>query len=140
MATLDSSLFRSFFRSLLVGCGRVFPGGFPMNLKRFFAAASTFATLMLVFCATAFAADGAAPVLGDAVKVAIALSVGFGLGMAAIGGALGQGKAAAAALEGIGRNPAAAKELLTPLLLSLAIIESLVIYSLVISFMLLGKI
>lgn len=111
-----------------------------MNLKRFFAAASTFATLMLVFCATAFAADGAAPVLGDAVKVAIALSVGFGLGMAAIGGALGQGKAAAAALEGIGRNPAAAKELLTPLLLSLAIIESLVIYSLVISFMLLGKI
>lgn len=109
-----------------------------MNLKRFFAAAFTFATLMLVFASSAFAADGA-PVLGDAVKVAIALSVGFGLGMAAIGGALGQGKAAAAALEGIGRNPAAAKELLTPLLLSLAIIESLVIYSLVISFMLLGK-
>lgn len=110
-----------------------------MNLKRFFAAAFTFATVLLAFSATAFAADGSAAPIGDAVKVAIALSVGFGLGMAAIGGALGQGKAAAAALEGIGRNPAAAKELLTPLLLSLAIIESLVIYSLVISFMLLGK-
>ena len=31
-----------------------------MNLKRFFAAAFTFATLMLVFGATAFAADGSA--------------------------------------------------------------------------------
>ena len=48
-------------------------------------------------------------------------------------------KAAAAALEGIGRNPAAAKELFTPMLLSLALIESLVIYSLVISFILSGK-
>ena len=85
----------------------------------------------------AFAADGAAAV--DSTKGTIALAVGFGLGIAAAGGAIGQGRAAAAALEGIGRNPAAAKEMFTPMLLALALIESLVIYSLVISFMLTGK-
>ncbi len=109
-----------------------------MNFKRNAAAALTFLCSMLLLSATAFAAEGGGT--PDMAKATIGLSLALGLGIAAAGGALGQGKAAAAALEGIGRNPAAAKELLTPLLLSLAIIESLVIYSLVISFMLLGKI
>jgi len=110
-----------------------------MKFKRFLAVAFTFATTLLVFGGTAFAQNLGAADNEQTTKSAIAIAIGFGLGIAAVGGALGQGKAAAAALEGIGRNPAAAKELLTPLLLSLAIIESLVIYSLVISFFLLGK-
>jgi F-type H+-transporting ATPase subunit c len=74
------------------------------------------------------------------VKMFAALAAGLGLGIAAFGGALGQGKAAAAALEGIARNPSASDKLFTPMILGLALIESLVIYSLVISFMLFGKV
>lgn len=51
----------------------------------------------------------------------------LGVGLAAFGAASGQGKAAAAALEGTARNPAAAGKLFLPLLLSLALMESLVI-------------
>lgn len=109
-----------------------------MNLKRMLAAAITFASTMLLLVGSAFA-EGAATVDTNAWKGQLALAIGLGLGIAAVGGAIGQGRAAAAALEGIGRNPAAADKLFTPMLLSLAIIESLVIYSLVISFMLLGK-
>ena len=68
------------------------------------------------------------------------VGAGFGMGIAAFGGALGQGKAAAAALDGIARNPGASDKLFTPMILGLALIESLVIYSLVISFMILGKV
>lgn len=69
-----------------------------------------------------------------------AIAAAIGLGMAAFGGALGQGKAAAAALEGISRNPGASDKMFVPMILGLALIESLVIYSLVIAFQLGGKI
>jgi F-type H+-transporting ATPase subunit c len=70
----------------------------------------------------------------------IALAAGIGLGLAALGGALGQGRAAAAALDGIARNPGAADKIRGPMILGLALIESLVIYSLIIAFLLFGKI
>ena len=70
----------------------------------------------------------------------IALAAGLGLGLAALGGALGQGRAAATALDGIARNPGAADKIRGPMILALALIESLVIYSLVIGFLLFGKI
>ncbi len=73
-------------------------------------------------------------------KAALALGCGLAIGIAALGGALGQGRAAAAALEGIARNPEAAGKVMTPMIIALALIESLVIYALVIAFMLLGKI
>lgn len=72
-------------------------------------------------------------------KVALALAAGFGIALAAFGGALGQGRAASAALEGIARNPGASDKIFVPMIIGLALIESLVIYALVISFMLLGK-
>jgi F-type H+-transporting ATPase subunit c len=56
------------------------------------------------------------------------------LGIAAFGGAIGQSRAAAAALDGMARNPAAAGKLQTPMIIALALIESLVIYALVINF------
>ncbi|MBI2646392.1 MAG: ATP synthase F0 subunit C, partial [Deltaproteobacteria bacterium] len=52
----------------------------------------------------------------------------------------GQGKAAASALEGIARNPGASDKIFVPMIIGLALIESLVIYALVIAFMLAGKI
>lgn len=89
----------------------------------------------------AFSAEGATAAAGSdsGVKQAAALAAGIGLGIAALGGAIGQGKGLAAALEGISRNPGAAGKILTPMLIGLAMIESLVIYSLVISFLLFGK-
>jgi F-type H+-transporting ATPase subunit c len=113
-----------------------------MTFKKLTSATFAFVSTLVLFAIPAFAegADAAAAAAASADKGFIALAIGLGLGIAAAGGGIGQGRAAAAALEGIGRNPGAAKEIFTPLLLSLALIESLVIYSLVISFMLLGKI
>ena len=71
---------------------------------------------------------------------ALAIASGLGIALAAFGGALAQGKAAAAALEGIARNPEAASKIQTPMIIGLALIESLVIYALVIAFLLQGKI
>ena len=64
-----------------------------------------------------------------------ALAAGLAIGLAAFGGSLGQGKAAVAALEGISRNPNASGKIFTPMILGLALIESLVIYAFVIAFM-----
>ncbi len=77
-------------------------------------------------------------VTGEAAGL-VAIAVGLCLGAAAFGGSLGQGKAAASALEGVARNPAASGKLLVPLILSLAFIESLTIYALVIAIKLLDK-
>lgn len=57
------------------------------------------------------------------------LGAGLGVGLAAFGAASGQGKAAAAALDGIARNPSAGGKMFVPLVLSLALMESLVILS-----------
>lgn len=68
-----------------------------------------------------------------------AIAMGFGMGIAALGCALGQGRAAAAALEGICRNPNAAEKVNTPMLLALAFVESLTIFTLVTAFLIYGK-
>lgn len=95
---------------------------------------------LLLFVPVVFAQEGAAAAGQMTDKAYIALAAGLGLGLAAIGGALGQGRTAATALEGICRNPGAADKVFTPMILGLALIESLVIYSFVISFLLVGKI
>jgi F-type H+-transporting ATPase subunit c len=91
-----------------------------------------------ISCGIAMAAEEAKG-LDSQVKAMIALASGLGIGIAAFGGAIGQGKAVAAALEGIGRNPGASGKILTPMILGLAMIESLVIYSLVVSLLLFFK-
>ena len=63
-----------------------------------------------------------------------AIGAAIAIGLAVFGGTSAQGKAAAAALEGIARNPAAADKLFTPLILSLALIESLVILAFLVAF------
>ena len=62
------------------------------------------------------------------------LAAALAIGLAAFGGSLGQGKTAAAALEGIGRNPAAQGKIFVPMIIGLALIESLVLYAFVIAF------
>ena len=103
-------------------------------MKRFVSRAVTFLSTFLI-ASMAFASDGGATGTGGY----IAVGAGLAVGLAALGGGIGQGNAANGALGGIARNPGAAGKLFTPMILGLALIESLVIYSLVISFMLLGK-
>jgi len=62
------------------------------------------------------------------------VSAAFVLGIAAAAGAIGQGRAIAAAVEGIARNPTAAAAIRLNMIIGLALIESLVIYSLVMAF------
>ena len=85
------------------------------------------------------AAEASASGGGDSAGL-IALAAGLAIGVAAAGGGIGQGRAAAAALEGIARNPSAASKLNGPMILGLALIESLVIYAFVIAIMLYGKV
>lgn len=63
----------------------------------------------------------------------------IGMSIATLGGALGQGKAAAAALEGVARNPGAASKVQLPMILGLALIESLVILTFLMGLNLLKK-
>ena len=90
--------------------------------------------------ALAFAQEHAAAGSSNGGGAGVALGAAFAVGIAALGGTLGQGKAASSALEGIARNPGAANKVQTPMILGLALIESLVILAWVIAFMLVGKI
>lgn len=69
--------------------------------------------------------------------VALVIAIGFGVPVAVLSGAIGQGKAAAAAMDGIARQPEAAGRIQTAMIIGLALIESLVIYALLISLILL---
>lgn len=68
-----------------------------------------------------------------------ALAAAFAIGIAAFGGAFGQGKAISSACDGMARNPGAAGPIRIALLLGLAFIESLVIYALLIAIIAVGK-
>jgi F-type H+-transporting ATPase subunit c len=71
--------------------------------------------------------------------MALALAVGLGVPIAVLSAAIGQGKAAASAMEGIARQPEAAGKIQTSMIIALAFIESLVIYALLMFFLLQGK-
>ncbi len=62
------------------------------------------------------------------------LAAGLAIAIAAVGGALGQGKAVSAALDGISRNPSAEPKIKNNLVLGLALIESLVLLALIVAF------
>jgi len=81
----------------------------------------------------AFAADGTGGWVGPFTVIAA------GLGMAIASGlcGLGQGRAVAAAVEAMGRQPGAAARIQTAMIIGLALIESLAIYMLVIAIILL---
>jgi len=71
--------------------------------------------------------------------VAMAIVVGLGLPVAVLAASTAQGRAAASAMEAIARQPEAASDIRSALILALALIESLVIYALLIFFLLMGK-
>jgi F-type H+-transporting ATPase subunit c len=91
--------------------------------------------MLALLALPSFAQQEAEPAGGSASGVAWgALAAAFAIGIAALGGALGQGKATSAAVSGMARNPGAAGNIRTTLIIGLALIESLVIYALLIAF------
>ena len=75
-------------------------------------------------------ASGAASGKGWALPIAAAFGMAFAVGLAA----LGQGRVAGSACESLARNPAARPGIQLALILGLAFIESLVLFTLVIIF------
>jgi F-type H+-transporting ATPase subunit c len=96
-------------------------------------------TLFVLGLTTAVLA--AEPAAGDKAKgleffVYSAIAAGFGIAIAAFGCGIGQGMAVRGAVEGIARNPDASGKVTVTMLIGLAMIESLAIYSLVIALIL----
>ncbi|HKE59752.1 MAG TPA: ATP synthase F0 subunit C [Pyrinomonadaceae bacterium] len=84
---------------------------------------------------TVFAQAGEAA--GDnafSVSKSRALAAGVGFAIAVFGGALGQSRIGASACEGAARNPGAAGRIQTMMILGLALIESLVLFALLVVF------
>ena len=106
--------------------------------KTFIKLAATVVAVAAVVPATVFAAEN--EVVATAVNMYVPFGAAIAIGLAALGGTLGQAKALSAALEAIGRNPTASGNIFTPMLLGLAFIESLVILAFVIAFGIMGKI
>ena len=104
-----------------------------MRLKSVLAVAA-----FLILSATpAFAETG---MLAPEVATWIPLASGLGLGLAAFGGAFAQGKIISSALDAIARNPGASGKMFIVWFLGVAFVESLVVYSLVISLQMVGRI
>ncbi len=86
--------------------------------------------------ALAFAEEAAATAAPAATNSAAYWAAGICIAIAAAIVGFSQSRAAVAALEGIGRNPAAQKAVFTPLILSLALMESLALFAFVIAIVL----
>jgi F-type H+-transporting ATPase subunit c len=101
-----------------------------------------FLTLVLSFSLSLSAQEaGAGKKVEDATSLFLwtIIAAIFGLALAAVGGAWSQSKALRTAMDNIGRNPAAADSIRGILIIGLALIESLVIYVLLIDFIIIGK-
>jgi F-type H+-transporting ATPase subunit c len=98
--------------------------------------------LILMFTATvAFAAKEVAPEAAQPTDAAhlqfyayVELACAIGIGIAAAGAGAGMGHAVSGAVQGIARNPQTMGKIMTTMILGLALIESQVIYTLVIIF------
>jgi F-type H+-transporting ATPase subunit c len=88
--------------------------------------------------ALAMAEEGAAAATGGN-STAAYWAAGLCMGLAAAGVGYSQSRAASAALEGVGRNPASAKAIFTPLILSLALMEAIGLLAFIIAITLAGK-
>lgn len=95
------------------------------------AAVAVMIAAMPAFAQGEAAAAAAATASASGVK---AIAAGVGFAIAVFGGAIGQSRIGAAACEGAARNPGAAGRIQTMMILGLALIESLVLFALLIVF------
>ncbi|MBS0126023.1 F0F1 ATP synthase subunit C [Thetidibacter halocola] len=73
----------------------------------------------------------------DLIEIISIISAAFAVGLGAIGPALAEGRAVAAALDAIARQPEAAGSISRTLFVGLAMIETMAIYCLVVALLLL---
>ncbi len=105
-------------------------------MKKFAKVLLTVFGLMLL--ASAAFAEGAAPEAGKfAFFGTVAAASAIGIGIAALGTGIGMGLGIGRAVEGIARNPEASGKIMTTMIVGLALIESLAIYTLVVVLILL---
>ncbi len=109
-------------------------------MKKLFTTLAAFVLTNMVFAAYALAETGMGGGSDKDYLGWIGVGAGLAIGIAAGGGGIGQGNAAGSALEGIARNPSASGKIMTPMIIALALIESLVIYALVVAILLWTKI
>ncbi len=88
--------------------------------------------LLVAFAGVAFAAEA-----NELLKSYSVLATGIGLGIAALGGAVGMGNTAAATISGMARNPGVGGKIMTTMFIAIAMIEAQVIYTLVVGLILL---
>jgi F-type H+-transporting ATPase subunit c len=93
------------------------------------------AAILLAACCTLSAQTKAQPFAGGHW---VAISAAFGMAIASSFCGLAQGKAVAAAVEGMARNPGAAKAIQLAMLIGLAFIETLALYTLLVVFVFAG--
>jgi F-type H+-transporting ATPase subunit c len=99
---------------------------------------SVFAAALLAALALpelAFAQEGP----GGGFNWGIGVGAGVAIGFAVLGAGIGQGMAVGGTVQGIARNPGAAGQIQTPMIIGLAFIESLALFALIIAFLLQGK-
>jgi len=87
---------------------------------------------VMLIAPSAFAQDEARAVGGG--KGLMAIAAGFGMASGSVCGALGQGRIASAACEGMARNPGAAAAIRAAMILGLVFVETLALFTLVIIF------
>ncbi len=93
-----------------------------------------FAVVGILMSALSAFAQAGAPAEADSSAGLKAIAAGVGFAIAVFGGALGQSRIGAAACEGAARNPGAAGRIQTMMILGLALIESLVLFALLVVF------
>jgi F-type H+-transporting ATPase subunit c len=93
-----------------------------------------FAIVGLLMTALPAMAQAQQPAAADNGVGLKAIAAGVGFAIAVFGGALGQSRIGAAACEGAARNPGAAGRIQTMMILGLALIESLVLFALLVVF------
>jgi F-type H+-transporting ATPase subunit c len=97
-------------------------------MRKLAAVLAVFVGVMLV--APAAFAQGGDQAASSGAKGLLGIAVAFGMGIAAFGCGLGQGRVASAACEGMARNPGAAAPIRAAMILGLVFIETLVLFTL----------
>ena len=92
--------------------------------------------IVLLVVPAAFAQGAPATEKPPVSSTALAIAAGFGVAIAAFGGGLGQGRIAAAACEGIARNPGAAGGVRAAMILGLVFVETLTLFTFALGFLL----
>jgi len=94
------------------------------------------AFLLFALSTAAYAASGELGIAALKYFTVSVFAAGFGIGIAALGCGIGMGYAVRGGLEGIARNPEASGKVTVTMLIGLALIEALAIYTLVIALIL----